>query len=335
MTSSPWMGRAGDWYGALKRNPDYSFRASSQNSFNQSVLAALAYHRVGSRVGSEFDPRLFTADADQLSEHIGYMKKHHRLVGLEEALAIVAGRERLRGAAVLLTFDDGYMDSFETAFPVLRAHGVEAVFFVVSGFAAGGRIAWWDRAAWAIRHSKKQQLTLRSSGEERDFCLSAGNVDTAIEDALDFLKASDGVSPEDFVNELETACGVECPAAESRMFLGWSEARQMKTAGMVIGSHTHTHPILSRLSPVEQARELQISRQILEEQLGPGIDVLSYPVGGPRDFTPVTEEILKACGYRAAFSCYGGFNAPRSARRFDIKRIPVYWGARPEWLMEN
>ena len=102
---------------------------------------------------------------------------------------------------------------------------------------------------------------------------------------------------------------------------------------MRVGSHTHSHRILARIDEEAQRHELRLSRSILERETGAAVDVLAYPVGGPADFTPVTEAITRDCGYRAAFSCHGGANRPGRSNLYDIKRIPVYWGARPEWLL--
>jgi len=113
-------------------------------------LAVLAYHRVGDRAAAAYDPWVYTADESQLDEHLRYIKKHRRLVGMEEALEIAAGRIRSPGPATLLTFDDGYLDNYQTAFPILKNHGAEGVFFLVTNFASGGLIPWWDQIAWIV-----------------------------------------------------------------------------------------------------------------------------------------------------------------------------------------
>ena len=127
------------------------------------TLAVLAYHRTGDPAQTACDPWLFTADADQLDAQLEYFRKHHRVVGLDEALAIASGRESSPGLAVLVTFDDGYVDNFRTALPVLRSHGMEALFFLVSGFASGGIVPWWDRVAWAVKTATPRELRLRGS----------------------------------------------------------------------------------------------------------------------------------------------------------------------------
>src|SRR2546426_10393037 len=97
-------------------------------------LAVLGYHRIGNPGSTRYDPAIFTATAEQLDEHLGFLKRHVAIVGLEEALAVAHGARRSRRLSLLITFDDGYRDNFDVAFPILRSHGIPAVFFLVSSF---------------------------------------------------------------------------------------------------------------------------------------------------------------------------------------------------------
>ena len=106
----------------------------------------------------------------------------------------------------------------------------------------------------------------------------------------------------------------------------------MERAGMRIGAHTVSHAILSSLDPARQRDELARSRETLEDELGHRVDVMAYPVGSRDAFNTETESALRDCGYRAAFSFYGGVNRRPESRLFDIRRRPIWWGAIPEWL---
>jgi peptidoglycan/xylan/chitin deacetylase (PgdA/CDA1 family) len=105
--------------------------------------------------------------------------------------------------------------------------------------------------------------------------------------------------------------------------LNWDEARDMQENGMAFGSHTHSHEILSKLSPDLQREEARYSRQILERELNRRVDVLAYPVGLKHCFSAETVSALKQAGYRAAFSYYGGSNRPGEIQPFDIRRYGV------------
>ena len=96
----------------------------------------------------------------------------------------------------------------------------------------------------------------------------------------------------------------------------------------MIGSHTHSHAVLSQLGPERQYEELSKSRAILKEQLGVEADALAYPVGKRNSFTEETQRLASEVGYRAAFSFHGGTNlsgrtSPYNICRFDLGEVSL------------
>ena len=292
------------------------------------VLAVLGYHRIGDRARTPYDPWLYSTDPNRFEDQIRYCKQIGRLIGLEEALAIAQGSERASGLAILLTFDDGYIDNYEAAFRVLKAHGVEAVFFLTSGFVEGTIFPWWDRVARTIRTARALRFSLTLPHGKLNCNLVKTPPERVIMQVQSFFKRSSVADPASFQRQLELACDAPPPSpAECRLFLSWEQAREMLAAGMRIGAHTHTHRNLARLSVAEQRDELTRSRAIIEAQLGAPVDTLAYPFGAPRDFTAETERVAAGSGYRAAFSFDTGLNYPGKTKRFELRRRPVFWGA--------
>ena len=83
--------------------------------------------------------------------------------------------------------------------------------------------------------------------------------------------------------------------------LDWAQVRELRASGMDIGSHTHTHPNLARLSRGEAEDELRRSKDVISDRLGYAIDLFAYPFGKPKvHFTSVTTEVVRATGYRVA-----------------------------------
>jgi peptidoglycan/xylan/chitin deacetylase (PgdA/CDA1 family) len=93
----------------------------------------------------------------------------------------------------------------------------------------------------------------------------------------------------------------------------------MIEGGMAIGSHTHTHRVLSQLDYEQQSCELKESKSILSQQLKIATFTLAYPVGARTSFSGRTAEIARDLGYSAAFSYYGGNNAGLVSP-YDVKR---------------
>jgi peptidoglycan/xylan/chitin deacetylase (PgdA/CDA1 family) len=287
------------------------------------VLTILNYHRIGDADATEYDPGLFSCTAAEFDWQIGYLQRHYRMTTLDEVVGLLAGGGRLTEPRVLITFDDGYIDNYQLAFPILRRHGVQGVFFVPTAFAGTSRIPWWDAIAYVVKRSRQPRFRLEYPQPE-EFDLTVDGVDRCIMRVLRLYKQPGMREHDRFVEELERACESSRPGGNAqRCFLDWEEAREMQQGGMAFGSHTHNHEILSKLPAASQFEELRLSREILEKELKRNIDTLAYPVGARDTFSTETMDALRQAKYRAAFSFYTGFNRAGSIAPFDLRRCGV------------
>ncbi len=283
------------------------------------ALLVLNYHRVGDAEKTPYDSGTFGPTAEQFDWEIGYLKSRFACVNLEEALAMITGKVPVR-SSLLITFDDGYLDNYQVAFPILRAHGVPATFFLPTDFINTQRVPWWDTIAYIVKHSRNDSFKVHYP-DAAEFHLDRRHPSSTVFQILRFCSDHATTDYAPLVDELETACDCARPVAgNERCFLNWDEAREMQAAGMSFGSHTHNHEVLSGLSPERQVFELTESRAILERELGRTIDSLAYPVGRPYTFNADTLAALKMAGYRAAFSFYGGLNLRENVNLLDIRR---------------
>lgn len=95
-------------------------------------LLVLNYHRVGDKKSELFDELVYSATADELKQEVSHLNKKFGIVTLKDAQDFVSGRRRFGQPGVLLTFDDGYIDNYRIALPILRDLGVQGTFFLVS-----------------------------------------------------------------------------------------------------------------------------------------------------------------------------------------------------------
>jgi peptidoglycan/xylan/chitin deacetylase (PgdA/CDA1 family) len=282
-------------------------------------LLVLNYHRIGNPEETLYDSQVFSATAESLEEQVRFLKLHLEIIGLEEAIDIAEKRTSLRHTRVLLTFDDGYRDNYDLAFPILRSHGVQGVFFLPTAFIGTESIPWWDKIANFIQQANIG--TIRLPGlPERTFDLSGSNRRPAIDAALALYKSLPASSGERFLDDLAEQCRMDQCSGKERLFATWEEISEMVRGGMAIGSHTHNHQVLSRTSEQDQIHELSLSKQILEERLGLTITSLAYPVGLQDSFSLTTREVARQTHYRIAFSFHGGFNQVDCMEPFNIRR---------------
>ncbi len=289
-------------------------------------LLVINYHRVGDAEATPYDPAVFSATAEEFQAQMEFIARHLEPVTLPEALALMEapGNGAEHRCRALVTFDDGYLDNYEIAVPILRRVGLAAVFFVPTSFIGSHALPWWDEIAYLVKSARQRRFAL-SYPEPEQFDIEASGLREVLRRVLNLYKVPGMLDSDRFIAELEAACEGKRPTASGaeRCFVNWDEVRSMAGAGMAIGAHTHTHRLLGRLPADEQLAELAGCRRILRDQGGVEADTIAYPVGLRTSFTAETKSIAQQAGYRAGFSFYGGVNRPGQIDRFDVRRVGV------------
>jgi peptidoglycan/xylan/chitin deacetylase (PgdA/CDA1 family) len=281
-------------------------------------VVVFAYHRIGNRDDCEYNRDLFSASAEQFDDHLSYLKRHIPILLPHELSELIAKRRPLNRLHAIITFDDGYLDNYTVAFQALRGHGLRAAFFLISSFVGGSCIPWWDEIAYLVNNTPWPFLSI-PCGSPVTVDLRAGK-ERAIRQLVGAYKSEENCDPAAFMQQLRAEAQVRCPNLRRR-FIDWNEAREMASAGMEIGAHTHTHPILSRLTARQQHAELQDSKAVLERNIGLPVTSFAYPNGGQADFNAETQRIARAVGFTTAFSYYGGVNPADGGESFNLRRI--------------
>jgi peptidoglycan/xylan/chitin deacetylase (PgdA/CDA1 family) len=296
----------------------------------RSGVLCLNYHRVGDGGRSVFDRDLWSADAESFDAHVAFLKASYDVVSPRDLPAILSRR---RGRFVLITFDDGYLDNYEAAFPVLKRHGVPATFFVTTGFVDGNGVSWWDEIAWMVRTSRKSGLEA-GPWFPRPIAYDEPDRTRAIEALLRTYKAMPADSTGAYLAFLADATGSGRyePAPGARLWMSWDMLRDMRAAGMVIGGHTVSHPVLSRLPPEGQCAKISGCGRRLAEELGERMEYFSYPDGQRDSFDGGTRTCLAEAGVRYAFSYYGGVRGFADWDDLDVRRIAVERYMDPDWV---
>lgn len=293
--------------------------------WRQGVLI-LNYHRIGDPGDQMLDHGLWSATPKAFERQMRFLRRHCRIISPAQLLE----QEALAGqACAMVTFDDGYRDNYEVAFPILQSLGVPATFFVSTGFTDRPRLPWWDEISWMICSSRRSRLS--SAMLALDVTLE-GNRQRAIDAALLVYKRLPGEATAVFMDDLGEACGTgRCPANLGRdLWMTWDMLRAMSEAGMTVGGHTVDHPVLSRLSPLEQEEQIGGCMQRLEEELAVKGRFFAYPRGKEDSFSDATRAALYQAKIDVAFSYYGGFNHPGHADPYDVRRVPVEMTTRRE-----
>ena len=274
----------------------------------------LTYHRVSPEAHPYFEP----IHPGAFEEQIQFLKCCYRVMSLTD-LVYRSQRGELPDRAVAITFDDGYRDNYEFAFPILKKYQVPATIFVATGVIGTGRALWHDRIFDAFRFATVKRVYV-SDDHVRELVLEPAEArHRSLELALARARGLYGEAQRQWIEEVEGRLKPDFSIGYSPGMLDWGQIREMHAAGIEFGSHTVTHPILSRIPHDELFKEVQESKQQLCEQLGTQILSFAYPNGKASDYNGGVKSMLKECGYVCAVTTQPGFNRSFSDP-FELKR---------------
>jgi peptidoglycan/xylan/chitin deacetylase (PgdA/CDA1 family) len=281
----------------------------------------LTYHRFSLSEGRNEDGK---TSSRQFAEQLEYLMKYYEVVPLSRIVELINRQEPLPPHLAAITIDDGYRDAYHVAYPLLRRYGVPATVFVVTEFTGGRTWIWTDKARFLTRQAEPQWLSAKIKSSELWLELNgAGSRRNASERINSILKQLPDEAKEEAIERLAGALGVVLPETPPEEFSAatWDQVLEMEANGIEIGSHTRTHPILTRINDECLKQELHDSRSRLEEVLGHRVEQFCYPNGDNDE--RVQCEVARA-GYRIAVTCVGGLNDrgddPLTLRRVHTER---------------
>jgi len=255
------------------------------------------------------------------------LQRHFNVLPLAEAAnALRMGKLPPRAACV--TFDDGYRDNVDLALPVLLDIGIPATFFIATGFLEGGRM-WNDTIIEVVRSLPSGELNLAHLGlgkhELRSMETRCG-VATSLVLALKFRPVAERQQLVDYL------AGLVLGDLPSDLMMSSDHVGQLTRAGMEVGGHTVTHPILAGLSLAEAEREIVEGRQRLEELTGARVTSFAYPNGKPgRDYLPEHASLVRELGFTVAVSTLQGVSGMATSA-WELRRFTP-WEQTPGWFL--
>lgn len=285
-------------------------------------LSVFYFHRVLEKpdplLPYEPDARLF----DRIIDWIG--SQFRVLDPLEACDRLYDGSLPSRPAVI--TFDDGYRDNYTVALPILQSHSMKAAFFVATGFLNGGMM-FNDRVIEAVRRAPGSILHLRGvvAEAESPFPLrNAAERQSAIDAILRAIKHLPPAVRLEHVEALERAVGLET-TVERRfgdpMMMNPDQVAGLRRAGMTVGGHTRTHPILLMLPDAEAQAEISSGLDDLAAIAGERPKIFAYPNGKPGgDFDARHVAMVQKAGCDYAFTTRSG-TADQRAPRLELPRF--------------
>jgi peptidoglycan/xylan/chitin deacetylase (PgdA/CDA1 family) len=276
-------------------------------------LSILLYHRVL----RENDPLLEgDPDAAHFRQQMTLLSQYFNVLPLGTAIeGLKAGR--LPPRSVCVTFDDGYRDNADIALPVLREFQIPATFFVASGYLNGGRM-FNDSIIEAVRQMKNGEMDLTAEGLGKHMINGIASRKQLIDRIIGSTKYRPPMERNQIAERIAEIVGADLP---TDLMMSSEQVRELSEAGMEIGGHTVTHPILREIPDAEAAREVAQGREELVSITGQRINSFAYPNGKPdTDYAPQHVRMAAAAGFSAAVSTAWGVST-RQTDRYQLARF--------------
>ena len=258
---------------------------------------------------------------DTLKKHVTFLKQNFEVVFLED-LVKDAQKGKSLGRRCAITFDDGWRDNFDYAYPILEEHGIPATIFLATGFLSNDEVFWPEKLCYYL-----EKFNFATS-DDAPFVFSGFIEDVAkgselrhhlfYERAISLLKSYSCKDIADIISYFEFKLG-KCMF--ERQVVNQAEVQRMHSSGLVrFGAHTHNHVLLNHLDHGSVIEEVLTSRCKIEEIINAPVVTFSYPNG---NYNPDVKEILAQNGFIAAVTTTRGFFT-KSTSLLEIPRIAIH-----------
>lgn len=274
---------------------------SEKHQANQVLI--LGYHQVVADIIRAENEAIFgmVISTETFRRQMELLRERYEVLSLAQAAAVLRGEADTKRPAVVITFDDGYRDVYEQAWPILRQLGLPATVFVPTAYVNTTQWLDHDLLYWFVRRAKARGLSLRVPLIKAGLNLGETAQITAEVDPLrlcDRLVYLPIARRQAIIQQLRDFLG-EPPQERSGEFalLDWAMIRELAAGGIAFGAHTARHPILTLEDAPTIESEIIRNRQILEEQLGQPVKHFAYPNG---QHNQTAKEVLQRCGFELA-----------------------------------
>ncbi len=240
------------------------------------------------------------------------------VVSIDEAVRRLKEEEDRR--FVCFTFDDGYRDNLEYAYPLFKRRGIPLTLYVPTDFPDGDGELWWIALEEIVARADEIELCRNGSL----WTLPARTVQEkyrAFDEIYWWLRLIDEATQRQVVRALADRYEVDMTADCRRLIMDWDEIRIMAADPLVtVGAHTKAHYAVAKLSPARALEEMSGSADRIERELGSRPVHFCYPYGDPASAGPRDFALAREAGFKTAVTTRKGMLFP--AHRQHLRALP-------------
>ena len=248
-------------------------------------------------------------------KQLRFLKAHYNLIRPDEFREWLLSGRALPPRSVLLTCDDGLLNNLTDMLPILQRQGVFGLFFVTGASCSESPgMLWYEELYHLLRTGDVAPADLERIVPAARNGSSPERFQSVWWTAVCNASRLGNESRSELLNAMRSKCKLAQSEFEERRWrlLNAVELRKLCEAGMAIGAHTMTHPVLSQCSDEESYREIRDSKAQLESVLGQPAWAFAYPFGNTATMGDREIRLSQQAGFECAFLNTGGGFSDRS-----------------------
>ncbi len=292
-------------------------------SFCKSKCIIINFHGVTDVIGGRFNNRHM--DVKEFEKTILYLKNNFEIVNLAQIFEMHRSGKKPTKKTIAITFDDGYINNFSQALPVLKKHNVPVTFYLISKGLVDDTYYVWPDIIDLIQKNSKDNIVL----DENIFAYPAFYSEKLKLSLVDFLKSC-GTKRDKFIKELTDKYSFHLDVAKKvpqliELIRKNEFAKYASEPLIEYGSHSHAHFNLEYLSKAECEFELHESKKIIKDYTGKEPVSLAFPDGS---YSNETLEVALKAGYKnlvaVSYKYYEANKNPNLLSRFTISNSTTF-----------
>jgi len=235
------------------------------------------------------------------------IRKNFNIILLRDLCKRLMNGDKLPRNTIVLTVDDGYLDFYYYAYPILRKYGVPATVYITTDFIDKKIWLWPDVIDYIVSTTEFESYSVTlSNGVKRYSLVGREERRRAWSDIGDYCLTLKNEQKNEFIKNLSEDLRVPIPDLPRPGYeaLSWDQIREMKQQRIDFGSHSCTHPKLTMTENAALWQEIKGSKDRIEEMIDDEIDSFCYPNGTREDFDQSIKEMVREAGYRSATVAY-------------------------------
>ena len=247
---------------------------------NKNGAIILMYHSITNSKNHCFIDSAYAINIDAFEQQMKFLSKHRNVISMDELSKKMAEGITPKRGTVVISFDDGYLDNYELAAPILKKYNLPAIIYLATGYISRGEPQWIDQLHWIFQTRTCHTLSLEDKGICTKFDLRKKHEQhRAHSELVSKLLESEQKARASLLSQIQNE--LKPSHTMPRITLIWDEIKEMidKYPNIEFGAHTNGHVSLTTMDKDSIIEDIATCKKKIELQLGYCPKHFTYPYG--------------------------------------------------------